>query len=158
MPNNWRDEYIKKGSAVDCIRNVMNILGHNYTQATEIEQIEELEPEFVVPSVAFHSVCDDYIKIVVDRSDESTYINFSDGFLTEYEKRAGEKLWNIGDKDIRANATFVSLVEEMGAKANGEGTRLEVVKIPSNSTDWQIVESDGFESVVYVVDGKIHWE
>ena len=33
---------------------------------------------------------------------------------------------------------------------------LEVVEIPDKSTDWYIDEYDGFESLIYVVDGKIH--
>lgn len=35
---------------------------------------------------------------------------------------------------------------------------LEVVEIPDESTDWDIDEYDGFESLVYVVDGKLYWE
>ena len=33
---------------------------------------------------------------------------------------------------------------------------LEIVEIPDESTDWDIDEYDGFESLIYVVDGKIH--
>ena len=34
---------------------------------------------------------------------------------------------------------------------------LKVIEIPDESTDWDINEYDGLESVVYVVDGKIYW-
>jgi hypothetical protein len=34
---------------------------------------------------------------------------------------------------------------------------LELVEIPDNNTDYSIDEYDGFESVVYVVNGKLHW-
>lgn len=35
---------------------------------------------------------------------------------------------------------------------------LEVIEIPDEATDWEIDEYDGAESLIYVVDGKIHWK
>lgn len=32
-----------------------------------------------------------------------------------------------------------------------------IVEIPDTTTDYHIDEYDGFESVVYVVNGKLHW-
>lgn len=32
-----------------------------------------------------------------------------------------------------------------------------IVEIPDTTTDYHIDECDGFESVVYVVNGKLHW-
>jgi hypothetical protein len=34
---------------------------------------------------------------------------------------------------------------------------LRIVEIPDTATDYNIDEYDGFESVVYVVNGKLHW-
>lgn len=33
---------------------------------------------------------------------------------------------------------------------------LRIVEIPDTATDWEIDEYDGWESIIYVVDGKIH--
>jgi hypothetical protein len=33
---------------------------------------------------------------------------------------------------------------------------LAVVEIPDTATDWEMDEYDGWESITYVVDGKIH--
>jgi len=33
-----------------------------------------------------------------------------------------------------------------------------IVEIPDDATDWEISEYDGWEEVVYVLDGKIHHE
>lgn len=34
---------------------------------------------------------------------------------------------------------------------------LKVVTIPDSATDWQVDGYDGCESIIYVVNGKIHW-
>lgn len=34
---------------------------------------------------------------------------------------------------------------------------LQVINIPDNATDWQILEYDGLESIICVIDGKIVW-
>lgn len=52
---------------------------------------------------------------------------------------------------VRTNPTLIKMLEE-GQKINS----LEVVEIPDNATDYRIREYDGNESVIYVVDGKIH--
>lgn len=52
----------------------------------------------------------------------------------------------------------VRLVEMVEADAEAVGysySELKVVEIPDFATDWMIDEYDGFESIVYVVDGKI---
>lgn len=35
-------------------------------------------------------------------------------------------------------------------------TALEVVIVPDNATDYEILDYDGMETVVYVVDGKLY--
>ena len=51
------------------------------------------------------------------------------------------------------------LVQWMEEHPEDEGvcTDLQIVEIPDEATDYHIDEYDGFETVVYVVDGKLHW-
>lgn len=39
---------------------------------------------------------------------------------------------------------------------SGPFARLEVVEIPDNTTDYEINEYDGYETVIYVIDGKLY--
>lgn len=52
---------------------------------------------------------------------------------------------------VRTNPVLIKMLEE-GRKINS----LEVVEIPDNATDYMIREYDGNESIIYVVDGKLH--
>lgn len=57
----------------------------------------------------------------------------------------------------RTNSQLISLIEQYGAeKVNGRHSELEIVNVPDNTTDWEMSDYDGFESIIYVVDGKIH--
>lgn len=58
----------------------------------------------------------------------------------------------------RTDEKLIQAVEEMGEAANGKYAKLAVVEIPNESTDYYIGEEDGFESLLYVLDGKIHWQ
>lgn len=60
--------------------------------------------------------------------------------------------WDIRRDDPK----FISLVETLGVKANDLYSRLKVVEIPDDNTDWEISDYDGSEQVIYVLDGKIH--
>lgn len=52
---------------------------------------------------------------------------------------------------------LASLIAEFGSeKCSGDLAKLRVVEIPDCTTDYQIDEYDGFETIIYVVDGKIH--
>jgi len=58
--------------------------------------------------------------------------------------------------EIRINSTLIELIENVGAEPyNGRCARLVVVEIPTETTDWEVEEYDGFEWLTYVVDGKI---
>jgi len=59
------------------------------------------------------------------------------------------------DEIDRDHPVLVEFVEKHGEYQEGL-SRLRVVEIPSDATDWEVNEYDGFESVTYVVDGKIH--
>ena len=61
-----------------------------------------------------------------------------------------ENYWDIGRTDER----LISLIEN-GYKIDDYFAKLVVVEIPDEATDWKIDEYDGFERVIYVVDGKI---
>lgn len=56
----------------------------------------------------------------------------------------------------RTDEQLIALIEEKGSEfCSGYCAELEVVEIPENATDWEISEYDGFEEIIYVVDGKI---
>lgn len=54
----------------------------------------------------------------------------------------------------RGDAILLDLVEK--DVASGPHSKLRVVEIPDDATDWEIDEYDGFEVAIYVVDGHIH--
>lgn len=56
----------------------------------------------------------------------------------------------------RDDPELVSLVEQYPDKVSASCAELQIVEIPDNTTDYEIDEYDGFESITYVVDGKIH--
>lgn len=57
----------------------------------------------------------------------------------------------------RNHSTLVATVRYLGSdKASGRYSKLQIVEIPDEATDWTVEEYDGFETVYYVVDGKIH--
>lgn len=58
----------------------------------------------------------------------------------------------------RNDPRLIELVEQYPDKVSGNNAQLEVVEIPSYCTDWEINEYDGFESIIYVVCGKIYHE
>ena len=59
--------------------------------------------------------------------------------------------------DARTDPQLVAEVEHDADWASGESASLYVVDIPDNTTDWYVDSDDGFESIIYVVDGKLHW-
>lgn len=57
-------------------------------------------------------------------------------------------------EDDRTNAKLIELIEA-GENVNDEYSDLVVVEIPDDATDYMINEYDGYETVYYVLDGKI---
>lgn len=51
--------------------------------------------------------------------------------------------------EVRPKGRRISLVTDK------EETKLSFVKIPDNATDYMIIECDGFEYVICVIDGKL---
>lgn len=57
----------------------------------------------------------------------------------------------------RTDSRLVEIVEADPEAASGVFAKLAVVEIPDEATDYHVDEYDGFESVIYVVDGKLCW-
>ena len=55
----------------------------------------------------------------------------------------------------RDNPKLINLIES-GVDCSDDCAELVVVDIPDNATDYELDEYDGCESIIYVVDGKIH--
>ncbi len=56
----------------------------------------------------------------------------------------------------RDDYDLVRCVKEMGSSASSSCADLVVVELPDECTDWMVLEYDGCESVVYVVNGKLY--
>lgn len=56
----------------------------------------------------------------------------------------------------REDPRLIEMVERDSKWASGTSAKLAVVELPDNTTDWEMDEYDGIESIIYVVDGKIH--
>lgn len=88
------------------------------------------------------------MKIVLNKS----YGGFSlpKGFKFLYHITTLEEEWAVKRTDER-------LIDYVGLNdAEVKYDRLTVVEIPDNCTDWELDDYDGFEYIIYVVDGKIH--
>lgn len=61
------------------------------------------------------------------------------------------------DEDSRYDETLIHMVEEgLKDEVNGRFAKLKVVEIPDEATDWEMDEYDGMETIIYVLNGKIH--
>lgn len=59
-------------------------------------------------------------------------------------------------EDCRECAKLIHAVEEK-ENINDDCSRLAVVDFPDEATDYEILEYDGSESLLYVLDGKIRY-
>jgi len=58
---------------------------------------------------------------------------------------------------LRNDEKLIDLIETYGSeKCSGRYAALVIEEISDETTDWEINEYDGIETVTYVVDGKIH--
>ncbi len=55
----------------------------------------------------------------------------------------------------RTNEKLVSVVEELKGLASGKYAELRVEELPDGATDYFIDSHDGFETLLYVLNGKI---
>lgn len=80
----------------------------------------------------------------------------SDAFLKCWREMHPEsKAFRYSFGEQRTNPEVIALVERLGEAANGPCSRLMVVEIPSEATDWMVDEYDGIERIICVVDGKL---
>jgi len=62
------------------------------------------------------------------------------------------------DWATRTDPRVIAAVEaDADAAARDDCSELEVAEIPDTATDWDIQDYDGCETLIYVVDGKIHY-
>lgn len=79
--------------------------------------------------------------------------NLPEEFCSRYHITTIEEKWAVERTDER----LIAFVEADNAKdSKPKKKRLKVVEVPDTCTDWELNEYDGFESVTYVVDGKIY--
>lgn len=71
----------------------------------------------------------------------------TEGIKDEYE-------W-VETHDIRRDKNLLNYLEN-GGDPRGRSSLLKVITIPDDATDFIINEYDGVESIIFVVDGKIH--
>lgn len=60
-----------------------------------------------------------------------------------------------GANELRYNKDLIAMIEN-GDNVNKFTSYLKVVELPKETTDYVITDYDGMETVIYVVDGKIH--
>ena len=67
----------------------------------------------------------------------------------------------LGQADFeirRDDPDLLALIEEKGIQfVQGKYAKLKVVEIPESATDFTLDEYDGWERIIYVVDGKLNF-
>ena len=72
--------------------------------------------------------------------------------------------WDEWDVD-RTDPKLIELIES-GVNVSADDpsdyddedySPIQVVNIPDEATDWEIIEYDGAEDIIYVLDGKIYY-
>lgn len=61
----------------------------------------------------------------------------------------------LDEEELRFSEPLIKAIES-NFPVDGYSARLEVITIPSNATDFAVINNDGFETVIYVVDGKLY--
>lgn len=92
------------------------------------------------------------MKMVLNRNRGGFNLNIPQDFCDTYD--LGDA-WGVRNDIKRDDPRLVKWVEDR-ADRRGKCGDLAVVEIPDSCTDWEIDEYDGIESIVYVVDGKLH--
>lgn len=78
----------------------------------------------------------------------------SDKFIELWDEKHPEQ--DSGELN-RTDPEVIALVEYLGEEANSRYSKLTIVNIPDDTTDWMIDEYDGWERIIYVVDGKFNF-
>lgn len=74
---------------------------------------------------------------------------------------SNEAAKELGVNDVysiinRCDERLIKMVEENADKVSGSSSKLRVVEIPDEATDWELNDYDGRETITYVVDGRLH--
>lgn len=78
------------------------------------------------------------------------------GFMLTDETAKELGIPKYGDEpEARTNSNLIARLESGDTDCYDKHSRLKVVYIPDSSTDWVIIERDGWEEVLYVFEGKI---
>lgn len=93
-------------------------------------------------------------------------INVNSGGFKLKKDIAKKYGWDVWDVD-RTDQKLIELIEsgiDVSADAplqndeEDEGySTIQVVNVPDGATDWKIIEYDGAEEIIYVLDGKMHY-
>lgn len=61
------------------------------------------------------------------------------------------------DEWTRTDPDLINCIKTLGNYAVDTAfSKLRIIEVPMDCTDWMITEYDGFERVIYVLDGKLH--
>lgn len=88
------------------------------------------------------------MKLVINK--EFGGFSLPEEFCTQYNMKEYEDIDRTDDR-------LINFVENCGGHVEVFCGELVITEIPDESTDYYIDEYDGLESVIYVLDGKIHW-
>lgn len=68
-----------------------------------------------------------------------------------------DHIFTFDNTDVELVNKLAALINKYGSEAcSCSFSKLRVVEIPDCATDYEIDEYDGYETIIYVVDGKIH--
>jgi hypothetical protein len=59
--------------------------------------------------------------------------------------------------NMRNDFNLISAIKTLGSRADGIHANLVIREIPDESTDYKIIDYDGMESIIYVLNGKLHF-
>ena len=70
-----------------------------------------------------------------------------------------QEILGQADYDIkRDDPNLLALIEEKGIQfVQGKYAKLKIVEIPESATDFTLDEYDGWERIIYVVNGKLNF-
>lgn len=86
----------------------------------------------------------------------------------EFIKEFSEQFPEIGEDELiairfgdfyRTNKKIIKAIEDFGIDKAGRFsyTDLRIITIPDECTDWTIEEREGYEQIIYVLDGKLNF-
>ena len=78
------------------------------------------------------------------------------GFRVPEEFCKAHNLSPYDDVD-RDDPALIAFIKAHGGKLIEGSSKLVAIEIPDTCTDWDIKDYDGMETIIYVVDGKIHY-